>query len=322
MTKHKEWLVIVNLNAGVGKCGRNWKAIRNSLQDRKIKFDAFFSDYRKHALELVQRNLLNYSKIIVVGGDGTFNEVINGIFLQNQISPKDITIGYIPMGSGNDWGKMYGISGDFEDAIQTILNGKTFLQDIGKVTFRNFENNTESRYFANIAGLGFDARVVEKSNKQKDKGHGGKLLYLYNLLSSLLSYNSNIVSIKTENTTFTENIFSMNIGICRYSGGGMLQVPDALPDDGLFDITIIKKIGKLDILSSIKKLYNGTIKKHPKVKSFQAAFIEINSDKKIQLEADGEDFGYIPVKFEIVEKAINVIIKNSNFTMENLKNNA
>jgi diacylglycerol kinase (ATP) len=317
MTEHKEWLVIVNPNAGVGKCSRNWSAIRKSLQDRKIKFDIFFSDYRKHALEIVHQNLAYYSKIIVVGGDGTFNEVINGIFSQNQQAPKNIIIGYIPMGSGNDLAKMYGISEDFEDAIQTIVNGKLFIQDIGKVTFQNVENTTESRYFANIAGLGFDARVVEKSNKQKDKGHGGKLLYLFNLFSSIFSYTSNSVSVKTENTAFTENIFSMNIGICRYSGGGMLQVPDAIPDDGLFDITIIKKIGTFDILSSIKKLYNGTIKKHPKVKSLQAAYIEITSDKKIQLEADGEDFGYSPVKFEIVEKAISIIIKNPTFTLEN-----
>lgn len=311
-----EWLVIVNPNAGVGKCGRNWNAIRKSLYNRKIKFDVFSTDYKKHALEFVHQKIPNYSKIIIVGGDGTVNEVINGILSQNHVLSKDITIGFIPMGSGNDWGKMYGITEDFEDAIQTIVTGKTMLQDVGKITFLNFNNKLESRYFVNIAGLGFDARVVKKSNKQKDKGHGGKMLYLYNVLSSLFGYRSSIVNIKTEDSSFSENMFSMNVGICRYNGRGMLQVPDAIPDDGLFDVTIIKKIGKFDILTSIRKLYNGNIKKHLKVKSLRASRIEVRSDKKIQLEADGEDFGYCPVKFEIIEKSIRVIIKNFPFIHE------
>ncbi len=314
MSKQKEWLVIVNQNAGVGKCGRNWNAISKSLAGHNISFDFVYSDYRKHAIEIVHQKVSMYSKIIVVGGDGTLNEIINGIFTQSQKPPSEIIVGYIPMGSGNDLGKMYGISGNYNNAIDIIIKGETFLQDLGKVTFQNLEGKQEVRYFANMAGIGFDAKVVEKSNRQKDNGHGGKFLYLYSLLSSLFAYKSTYVLIKTENTQFNEDLFSMNVGICRYSGGGMLQVPDAIPDDGLFDITIIKKISKFDIIKSIKRLYNGSIKKHPKVKSLRCSYVEISSDTKIQIEADGEDFGYGPVKFEILQKAIKIIVKNHNFT--------
>lgn len=316
METTKEWLVIANQNAGVGKCGRHWDAISKALNDQKILFDVYFSDYRRHAMELVRQNIPNYSKIIVVGGDGTLNEVINGVFTQNHKSPSEIIIGHIPMGSGNDWGKMYGITDDFEDAIRVIVQGKLFLQDIGKVRFLNFENETEIRYFANIAGLGFDARVVQRSNKQKDYGYGGKLLYFFNLLGSLSQHKSSLISVKTEQAEFTENIFSINIGICRYNGGGMLQVPDAISNDGLFDMTIVKKIAKFDIIKNIKKLYNGRIKTHSKIMTLRAASIEISSKDTIQLEADGEDFGFCPVKFEIIPKAIHMIVKNDTFAPE------
>jgi diacylglycerol kinase family enzyme len=101
--------------------------------------------------------------------------------------------------------------------------------------------------------------------------------------------------------------FSMNIGICQYNGGGMKQVPDAIPDDGIFDLTIIKKIGRFEVLRSIPRLYDGRIKSHRKVESYNGKKILIRSKGKVFLETDGENLGHTPFEFEILPRKLRVI---------------
>ncbi len=102
-------------------------------------------------------------------------------------------------------------------------------------------------------------------------------------------------------------IFTISVGIGRYSGGGMLQTPHAIPDDGLFDITIIKKIGKGDIILSLKKLYDGSILKHRKIEGYKATEIRIESNPSIYVEADGETLGHSPSCFRILPKSIGIV---------------
>ncbi len=101
-------------------------------------------------------------------GDGTLNEVVNGVFTQNQCASQDIILGMIPVGTGNDWGRMFGIPLVYEGAVQLIKECKTMLHDIGMVTYYD-GSRQEKRYFINIAGVGFEAEVIKKTNKQKKK---------------------------------------------------------------------------------------------------------------------------------------------------------
>src|SRR5690606_32385111 len=110
-----------------------------------------------------------YREFIIVGGDGTLNEVINGIFAQKDLDPIEITIGMIPVGTGNDWCRMFGIPFNYHEAVKTILKGKTFIQDVGKVYFLR-QQQQYKRYFINIAGIGFDAVVAKKGNDLKEQG--------------------------------------------------------------------------------------------------------------------------------------------------------
>ena len=138
------------------------------------------------------------------------------------------------------------------------------LHDAGKVS--SFEGSEKKeRYFINIAGLGFESVVVRKTNYQKDKGRSGKLIYLYNLLMSLLSYKNTKAEMIIDGEKRSADIFSLNVGNGRYCGGGMRQTPDALPDDGLLDVTLINGMGKLEIIRNLKILYDGTILNHPKL---------------------------------------------------------
>lgn len=302
-----KWLVVVNPAAGGGKAGKDWEFINSLLLKHNIRFDPVFTDRRLHAMVISRAKVAaGYTRIIVVGGDGTMNEVINGIFAQEKFPTDEIILGMICVGTGNDWGKMFNIPSDYEEAILTIKNQKTFIQDAGVVSYSR-SNKTWHRYFINIAGMGFGAKVVARSNKLKSKGKSSPGLYLMTLFTSLLSYRSIKSFIEIDGTSIKRKVFSLSIGIGKYNGGGMIQIPDAVADDGLYSITLIKKMGKVRIVANIKKLYNGKITKHRKVESYTGKVININSPSVLHLETDGETLGHSPLAFRIIPKSVKVI---------------
>jgi YegS/Rv2252/BmrU family lipid kinase len=305
--KANDWMVIVNPNAGRGKGEKDWRRISRILTAGQISFDHVFTKSQRHAISLTRESISDgYRKFIVVGGDGTMNEVVNGVFTQVMCPSTDITLALITVGTGNDWGRMFGIPRSYEEAVRIICNQKVRLQDTGVVEY--FHGTTrERRYFLNIAGLGFDALVVKRTNSQKEQGRNGRALYFINLIKSLLLYRHTLTEVEIDGRKISHDVFSISIGIGRYSGGGMMQTPQAIPDDGLFDITLVKKIRKGDILLSLKKLYDGSILEHPKIEGFTGKVILIDSDPLIYLEADGETLGHSPIRFEIIPQSIKIV---------------
>jgi YegS/Rv2252/BmrU family lipid kinase len=304
---NSHWIAIINLTAGGGKTKKDWPKIDNILRKEGIRFEPFFTDRRLHA-SIIARNKIKegYSRIIVVGGDGTMNEVINGLFAQERIHTTEVMLGMISVGTGNDWARMFNIPADYEGAVRTIKEQKTFIQDAGLVTYRK-NGKAWNRYFINIAGLGFGARVVERSNRMKEKGKSGPALYFYNIFLSLIKYKSKKAAIEIDGTTYTRKVFSLNVGIGKYNGGGMIQVPHAIADDGLYSITLIKKMGKLNVLANVKRLYNGSIVQHSRVETYMARTVQINGSIPLHLETDGETLGHGPVSFRIIPKSVRVI---------------
>ena len=301
------WFAIVNPNAGQGKGAKDWERISKLLSKYQVKFEARFTQYKKHAIDIARDCIQEgYRRIIAVGGDGTMNEAINGCFLQESCPTKEIIAGMITVGTGNDWGKMFGVPVDYEGAIKLISENNSKLQDTGVVYYYHGINR-EKRYFINIAGLGFDAVVVRRTNIQKDKGRKGKLLYFWNLLSSLISYKHTRTEVVIDGKKISEKVFTISLGIGKYSGGGMMQTPNALADDGLLDITIIKKISKGNVIRSLKMLYNGTILEHPLTEGFTGKDIQVDADPLIHVEADGETLGHSPIEFKIIPRSIKVI---------------
>ncbi len=303
----QEWFAIVNPNAGNGKGKKDCNRIADILKKNGIKFNMKPTERKGHATEFTRELIADgYRKIISIGGDGTLNEIVNGIFTQDYCPTTEIILSLIPIGTGNDWGRMFGIPLLYEGAVQVIKEGKLMLHDIGVISYFNGEEKAKT-YFINIAGLGFEAVVVKKTNKQKDKGLSNKAIYFYNLLSSLVSYRNTPVEITIDKKTSRAKVFSINVGNGRYCGGGMRQTPDALPDDGLFDITVIKEMGKIEIIKSLQLLYDGTIMSHPKVDGYRSNNLKVTSDSLLFIEADGESLGHTPVEFSIIPSAVNII---------------
>lgn len=303
-------MVLVNPNAGRQKGEKDWKKIHELLGEFKIDFEHIFTTHKEHAIAITTRYIKKgFRKFIIVGGDGTLNEVLNGIFIQKEIPSADFLVAVIPIGTGNDWCRMFNVPFNYNEAIKIIKEEKTFLQDVGRVHYFN-SNKSSKRYFINVAGMGYDAVVASKTNRDKEMGKGGPLSYLKNLFTSLVFYKFTNTEIKVGNepNPFKNETFSLSIGICRYNGGGMKQLPFAIPDDGLLDLTLIKKLGKFTVLKEVKNLYDGSFINHPRVQTFVSDVFHIKSDPKIYLEADGESLGHSPFTFEIIPRSLRVVI--------------
>jgi diacylglycerol kinase (ATP) len=304
------WLVIVNPNAGKKKGEKDWPEISALLTAAGFDYTAEFTGHRDHAISLTQSYIeKGYRNIIVVGGDGTLNEVVNGIFLQETVKTTEVTVGMIMVGTGNDWGRMYRLKDKYEKAVKILKKHRYFIQDAGLVTYQE-GNRAKERYFVNIAGLGYDALVVQMTNYTKDRGGGGALTYLTNLLKGLFRYHHDFLDIEIDGQqVYKGRVFSMSVGICKYNGGGMMQLPFAEPDDGLFDVTVFKNVTKMTVIRHIKKLYSGKFTHLPFVSTYQGKAVTINSSTQEHsfLETDGESLGHSPFSFRIIPRSVKII---------------
>lgn len=303
----KKWFVILNPHAGSDRGKKDRAEILNRLSKTGFHYELAVSEYQKHTIQLtIQAIEKGFRNLIVAGGDGTLNEVVNGIFSQTVCSPEEITIGMVPVGTGNDWIKTFGIPNFYKSAVKIIKQGKTMRQDVGRITFT--ENDlTKTCYFANMAGFGFDAMVAAKTNRLKDKGRTGIMLYLQALGSSFLNYKTAKTQVVIDGQDINELIFSISIGIGKFNGGGMMQAPGAIPDNGHFQVTIIRKIGFFGILRNLAGLYSGEFVKDPRVSTHEARNIFISSAYNIAGETDGETLGDNKFEIDIISQKLTVI---------------
>lgn len=305
----QKWFAIVNPVAGSGRGLIDWPHISKLLRDNRVVHEYAFTERKYHAIELAVEAIgRGFRQIIVVGGDGTIHEVVNGLFIQKEVHTAQVLLSVIAVGTGNDWIRMYGIPRKYSEAIRAIVEGHSFLQDVGVISYYK-ANYKQSRYMANVAGVGFDACVNRRYNHLKEQGKRGKGLYLWSTLKAVLTYASTGVKIFVDDELVVNDlVYSATIGIGKYNGGGMLQTPQAIADDGLFDLTIIRKMNPLQVLLNFKVLFNGQIYQLRSTSLNRGRVIRIESSPEIALEVDGEALGYSPFEFEVIDKAVRVVV--------------
>lgn len=313
----KSWFVILNPHAGSGRGKKDQAEILKRLTKAEFHYELAVSEFPKHTIQLTIDAIgKGFRNLIIAGGDGSLNEVVNGIFQQSVCLPEEITVGVIPVGTGNDWIKTFGIPNYYKEAVKILKHGKTMRQDVGRITFT--ENDlVKTCYFANMAGFGFDAMVATKTNQLKDKGRTGISLYLQALGSSFFNYQTTKTQVVIDGQEIDELIFSVSIGIGKYNGGGMMQAPGAVPDNGLFQVTIIRKIGLFGILRNLAGLYSGKFVNDYRVSTFQAQNISISSAQNIAGEADGETLGDNKFVIDIFSQKLSVIFNPERYLKEN-----
>ncbi len=301
----KEWFIIVNPTSGSGNGRKLWEGeVIHKLKQAKIQFHQYFTEHSTHATELTKEAIdQGFRKIMAVGGDGTYNEVVNGILRQEIVPSTDITFSVIPNGTGNDWVKTMRIPKNTDEAIQLIHENNPYLHDVGLATYYDGAEEKQ-RYFANVGGSGLDAYVAQQMNNSKQFG---KLSYLVGLVKGLIGYKNADIEVASEDGNIKEKALIVTVAICQYFGNGMKIAPNAVPNDGLFDITFIKDMSKIGVVKQLKNLYNGSFINHPKVETFRTKLISIKSKQNIYLQLDGELLGHGPFKFEIVPKALKIL---------------
>ena len=311
--ENSKWLVIVNPKASIGKAGKDWPQIKQILINEEIAFDYLITEYQGHAISLVRDSITEkgYRKIIAVGGDGTNNEVVNGIFTQKRFPTEEITMGIMPVGTGNDWRRTFGFDIDYQENVKIIKAGNTFKHDIGKVTYYN-DGDPQVRYFLNAAGTGLDEAVCQSTNAMKQQGKGGAARYMINVAKCLFGFDCPHIQLEVDDQlVFDDKVLSLGVGICRYKGGGMMTMPNAVPNDGLFDITVIRKVGMAKFAANISKIYDGTfIKKMNEVSTFQGRKVKVTSipAHALKLETEGETLTNSPFDFEMLQQSINMVV--------------
>lgn len=303
---------IINPKARNGYCLNVWKRVEARLKENKISYLAFFTEYHGHAIKLAaqiaQKND-DQKVIIAVGGDGTISEVMNGM-----VEYKNITLGFIPGGSGNDFSRGFQIPANPEEALAVILRlmkEETPLIDIGKVTMKD----DSEHYFINNMGAGFDALVSFEVNRSEMKGwlnklSLGRLVYVYFLLKKLFSYKCSTIDLSIDGKRhILEQTWFVTVSNQPYYGGGMMIAPDAVPDDGLLDITVVHRLTKLKLLLVFISVFWGKHIHFKEVKTFKGRRVTIQSSSSLYVHADGEDIGYTPLNIQVQTKTLKVVTR-------------
>ncbi len=215
-TDTNRWFVVVNPVAGSGKGLEDYPLISKLLRDADISCDPVFTEHKFHAVELTVAAIKSgHRKILVMGGDGTVHEVVNGLFIQDVVKPTEVLLGVVAVGTGNDWARTFGIPNRYQDAIRAIKEGHSFLQDVGEVSYVE-ATYKQSRYMANVAGVGFDAHVQKSFMRLRRKRKTSQLSYIISMLRSFFSYKPTGVKIWVDDELVYNNLMlSAAIGICK-----------------------------------------------------------------------------------------------------------
>ena len=269
------WHVILNPHAGGGKGRRDKNKIVSILNHSGLRYKLHESEYEGHSSELSKELATSgATHFIVAGGDGTLNETVNGILKGEHGHSVDIVVGMIPVGTGNDWIRTFGIPDNYQLAMDIILNGKTVVQDVGVIEYPD-KGKLVNRYFVNIAGFGFDAIVASRANNLKNSGLSGLRVYIESFLWSYFNFKASPTVVAIDHEQLEVNLFSASVGIGKFNGGGMMQVPDANPVNGLFHITVIRNLSVWGIISNIRGLYNGSFLSDSRVSTHIAEKVQL-----------------------------------------------
>ncbi len=287
-------LFIVNPVAGGGQAGKVWKEKGNEIIASFPESKAIFTEKPGDAKEISREAVKEgYEAVVSCGGDGTLNEVVNGII------GSGLSLGLLPLGTGSDFGKTVGIR-DLGSAIKTIKDNRTMRIDAGMVEFAN----GGKRYFINSVEAGFGADVMNYVDSHRRLGSSS---FIIGVLASIVRLRRFDAEISVDYRPEKKRTIEIIVANGRYFGGGMLASPESRPDDNILDIHILKPIGRLQTIFQLRELINGTYIEKGHSYEFKGKNIEINAEN-ILIEMDGEVVGKTPVKISVIPGAINLII--------------
>jgi len=283
-------LVIVNPVAGGGRAGRavDWLVARGA----EVRITT-----RPGEAEELAAHSGDDRRVIAVGGDGTVQEVVNGLLASAAPS----VLGLVPVGTGNDLARSLGVPLELDAAWEAAAAGETRPIDVARAT----NGAGRVRWFASAGGIGFDAQVAA-AMAQRRGWQASRAGYLLTTLAELRRFSNCEVKLTIDDATFEGPVLFIAAANGAYYGGGMRIAPDACVDDGRLDVCVVGDISRLTALRQLPNLYRGTHVRHPAVTMHQGVRLRIEGVPETRIHLDGEPFGGLPLDVELHAAALRV----------------
>jgi diacylglycerol kinase family enzyme len=288
---HARIACIVNPNSAHGSTGREWPRLKASIYDRLGTCAVHMTGGAGDAVRLSREAVMKGAEVLLcVGGDGTLNEVVNGVM--DVDGGSQVSLGIVPRGTGCDLARFLGIAPRSEKALETIAAAQRFRIDLGKATYLDHGGAKVCRYFHNVLSFGLGGEVdarVERSHRF----FGGFAAFLWATLVAIMRYKKKKIFLSVDDV-FTGEVQIWNIAVAKM-------------DDGVFQVTLVGDLKLWEVFRHLPKLYNGRIYEPEQVKMLSGKKIRAASSQRVLLDVDGEQPGRLPVEIELVPSALSVI---------------
>jgi len=291
----EKWAFIVNPVSGNGYAKKHLQHIKDKIQNSGIEAETVLTEKKGHAADLAADFAdKGFNNIIAVGGDGTVNEIVRGII------DKDVTLGVVPAGTGNDFVQIPGFKGNFtEEDWKTFFDKNTIKMDVGRCN---------GNYFLNGMGLGFDAQVAAENYTEGDKvKQGSASKYLWHIVKTLLFFKEKQMYSLINGNKEQTKCFINTISIGRRFAGGFYLTPKASANDGLLDVCMIKELAFPGRIKIFLKVPKGSHIDDPNVNYYQTDRLSLEFDEEVPYHLDGELFFASKFEVDILPEKLNLI---------------
>jgi diacylglycerol kinase (ATP) len=301
--------IILNPAAGNGRAGREWPALAERLRAAGIAFRQMVTCGPGDATLLARQAIADGAeRLIVVGGDGTLNEVVNGYLGDGGDVVQDgPVIALVPLGTGSDFARGLGIPGGVA-AVEVLKRGRPRPLDLGVATFRDARGREATRAFANVADFGLGPETSDLIARGPKRL--GAAAYLYGALRAIAAFTPTPIRVVVDGTTVYDGPSGMAVvANGSYFGGGMQVAPQAGVDDGVFDVLVLDCDDRRTLVTGIlPRIYRGTHIDHAAVHQWRGQAVMIEAARAFPLELDGEIVGMTPARFTLLPGALRVLV--------------
>lgn len=298
---------LVNPASAGGTTGRLWPELARRAATLGLTGDGMISEGPGHLTELAADAVRSgATRIVVVGGDGSVNEVVNGL-----AGDADVELAVVPRGTGRDFVRTFGIPREVERAVEVAIDGDVREIDLGRVTFRTSAGEESHAYFANVASAGISGAIARRVNATS-KALGGTISYYWATFAVFVGWRTGEMRVSVDDEIRGGPMIDVVVCNGRYLGGGMMMCPEAEPDDGLFDVLLIGDVTKRDLLFVLPKTYRGRHLPHPRLELVRGRTVTVDADDPLPIELDGESRGTTPARFEILPRALRLRVPRGN----------
>ncbi len=304
-------VAILNPKAAGGKPARRWPRFEGPLRQALGAVETRYTEHPGHATDLAREALEQGAELVIgVGGDGTANEVVNGLFDGGSPLNRHARFGFVPIGTGGDLQRTLKLPTEPEEVAQALASGRTRSLDVIRMRLTGADGGAVERICVNLTsfGMGGDVSIYAKTCFLTNVS--GKGAFLWATVATALRYGGKRVRLYFDDDAAPREVRVTNValGNGKYHGGGMLPCPLAEMDDGLIDVTTIEYMPLLTLIRDLNMLYSGAVYEHAKTTRDQAKRLRAESDEEVRIEVDGEALGKLPLEAEILPGALRLAV--------------